>query len=159
MRVETGSLLALTHRVRVTIEEIRDELELLRDELGLEAELRLTLLAEAKEYRLSEARRIHLEKSFASGGQGRSGEAGTCGVPWEGSLTCRGPNRADPTALPTAESVDHGASGPARRDVLIPASGPSRVAPVPSGGVPSTRSTHIKAGDGFGSALLVLQLR
>jgi len=54
---------------RVTIEEIRDELELLKDELGLQAELRLTLLAEAKEYRLSEARRKHLERSLAAGNQ------------------------------------------------------------------------------------------
>ena len=48
----------------VSIQEIKDELELLKDSLGIHSELRLTLLAEAKEYRLSEARRKHLEKSF-----------------------------------------------------------------------------------------------
>lgn len=48
----------------VSIQEIKDELELLKDSLGIHSELRLTLLAEAKEYRLSEARRKHLEESF-----------------------------------------------------------------------------------------------
>jgi hypothetical protein len=33
--------------------------------LNIDSEIRLTLLAEAKEYRLSEARRKHLESSFA----------------------------------------------------------------------------------------------
>lgn len=49
---------------RVSIEEIRQELEALREELGLDAELQLTLAAEAKEYRLSQAKRKHLEESF-----------------------------------------------------------------------------------------------
>jgi hypothetical protein len=49
----------------VTIEEIRDELEHLREQLGLDAELRLTLLAEAKEYRISQAKRKHLEISWS----------------------------------------------------------------------------------------------
>ena len=48
----------------VSIQEIKDELELLKDTLGIHSELRLTLLAEAKEYRLSEARRKHLEASL-----------------------------------------------------------------------------------------------
>lgn len=49
---------------RVSIEEIRQELEALREELGLDAELQLTLAAEAKEYRLSQAKRKHLEDSY-----------------------------------------------------------------------------------------------
>lgn len=49
---------------RVSIDEIRAELESLRVELGIESELRLTLLAEAKEYRMSEAKRKHLEASW-----------------------------------------------------------------------------------------------
>lgn len=49
---------------RVSIDEIRAELESLRDELGIESELRLTLLAEAKQYRMSEAKRKHLEASW-----------------------------------------------------------------------------------------------
>jgi hypothetical protein len=48
----------------VSIEEIRDELETLKEQLGLESELRLTLLAEAKEYRMSQAKRKHLERSW-----------------------------------------------------------------------------------------------
>lgn len=51
---------------RVSIEEIRHELDLLKAELGIESELRLTLLAEAKEYRMSEAKRKHLEASYLS---------------------------------------------------------------------------------------------
>ena len=48
----------------VTIEEIRDELEKLKHQLGLQSELRLTLLAEAREYRISQAKRKHLELSW-----------------------------------------------------------------------------------------------
>ena len=48
---------------RVTIDEIQQELLHLRDDLGIETELRLTLLAEAKEYRLSEAKRRHVEQA------------------------------------------------------------------------------------------------
>lgn len=51
---------------RVSIEEIRQELDQLKAELGIESELRLTLLAEAKEYRMSEAKRKHLEASYLS---------------------------------------------------------------------------------------------
>lgn len=51
---------------RVSIEEIRQELDQLKAKLGIESELRLTLLAEAKEYRMSEAKRKHLEASYLS---------------------------------------------------------------------------------------------
>lgn len=49
---------------RVSIDEIRQELDQLRSDLGIDSELRLTLLAEAKEYRMSEAKRKHLETSW-----------------------------------------------------------------------------------------------
>jgi len=49
---------------RVTIEEIRDELHKIHQEEGIEAELRLTLVAEAKQYRLSEAKRKEFERSY-----------------------------------------------------------------------------------------------
>ena len=39
-------------------------LQTLRQQLGIESELRLTLLAEAKEFRMSEAKRRHLETSY-----------------------------------------------------------------------------------------------
>lgn len=48
----------------VSIDEIRQELDELKEQLGLESELRLTLLAEAKEYRMSQAKRKHLEASW-----------------------------------------------------------------------------------------------
>jgi hypothetical protein len=48
----------------VSIDEIRYELEQLKDQLGIDSELRLTLLAEAKEYRMSQAKRKHLEASW-----------------------------------------------------------------------------------------------
>jgi hypothetical protein len=51
---------------RVSIDEIRQELEHLKTDLGIESELRLTLLADAKEYRMSEAKRRHLEASYRS---------------------------------------------------------------------------------------------
>lgn len=47
----------------VSIDEIRGELDTLKDQLGIDSELRLTLLAEAKEYRMSQAKRKHLEAS------------------------------------------------------------------------------------------------
>jgi hypothetical protein len=50
---------------RVSIDEIKNELKRLESDLNIDSEIRLTLLAEAKEYRLSEARRKHLESSFA----------------------------------------------------------------------------------------------
>jgi hypothetical protein len=49
---------------RVTIEEIRDELHKIHQEVGIEAELRLTLVAEAKQFRLSEAKRREFERSY-----------------------------------------------------------------------------------------------
>jgi hypothetical protein len=49
---------------QVSIDEIRQELDQLRTELGINSELRLTLMAEAKEYRMSQARRKHLEASL-----------------------------------------------------------------------------------------------
>ena len=48
----------------VSIDEIRQELDELKDQLGINSELRLTLLAEAKEYRMSQAKRKHLEASW-----------------------------------------------------------------------------------------------
>ena len=50
---------------RVTIEEIRDQLHKIHQEVGIEAELRLTLVAEAKQYRLSEAKRREFERSYS----------------------------------------------------------------------------------------------
>jgi seryl-tRNA synthetase len=50
---------------RVTIEEIRDELHKIHQEVGIEAELRLTLVAEAKQFRLSEAKRREFERSYS----------------------------------------------------------------------------------------------
>lgn len=49
---------------QVSIDEIRQELDELKDQLGIDSELRLTLLAEAKEYRMSQAKRKHLEVSW-----------------------------------------------------------------------------------------------
>jgi len=46
---------------RVTIEEIREELKVLGEQHGVKSELRLTPLAEARQYRLSEAKRSHLQ--------------------------------------------------------------------------------------------------
>ena len=45
----------------VSIDEIRHELNELKTQLGIDSELRLTLLAEAKEYRMSQAKRRHIE--------------------------------------------------------------------------------------------------
>lgn len=46
---------------RITIEEIHAEVERLREGLGITAEIQWTMLAEAKDFRLSEAKRRHLE--------------------------------------------------------------------------------------------------
>ena len=51
---------------RVSIDEIREELQELSESLGIDSELRLTLLAEAKEFRMSQAKRKHLEASLNS---------------------------------------------------------------------------------------------
>lgn len=56
---------------RVTIDEIRDELHKIHQEEGIEAELRLTLVAEAKQYRLSEAKRREFERSYTVDEPGR----------------------------------------------------------------------------------------
>ena len=48
---------------RISIDEIQEELDLLKESLNIDSELRLTLLAEAKQYRISEAKRRHLEAS------------------------------------------------------------------------------------------------
>jgi len=48
----------------VSIDEIRQELAQVKEQLGINSELRLTLLAEAKEYRMSQAKRKHLETSW-----------------------------------------------------------------------------------------------
>jgi hypothetical protein len=47
---------------RITIEEIQAEVEQIKEQLGINAEIRWTMLAEAKEFRLSEAKRKHLEE-------------------------------------------------------------------------------------------------
>lgn len=47
---------------RITIEEIKAEVEKIKDRLGITADIRWTLLAEAKDFRLSEAKRKHFEK-------------------------------------------------------------------------------------------------
>jgi len=49
---------------RVSIEELKIELEQLKDDLGIESELQLTMVAEAKQYRISEARRKQLGGGF-----------------------------------------------------------------------------------------------
>jgi hypothetical protein len=49
---------------RVSIEEIRDELNKIHQEEGVHADLRLMLVAEAKQYRLSEAKRREFEHSY-----------------------------------------------------------------------------------------------
>ena len=50
----------------VTVEEIKDELDLLKNELNIEAEILITMAAEAKQWRMSEAKRKHLERSYES---------------------------------------------------------------------------------------------
>jgi hypothetical protein len=49
---------------RITIDEIQKEIDTLKAQLGITAEIRWTLLAEAKDFRKSEAKRKHLEASF-----------------------------------------------------------------------------------------------
>jgi len=49
---------------RVSIDEIRQELDQVKEQLGIDSKLRLTLLAEAKEYRMSQAKRKHLETTW-----------------------------------------------------------------------------------------------
>jgi len=49
---------------RITIDEIKSEVNRLKLRLGITVEIRWTLMAEAKVYRLSEAKRRHLENSL-----------------------------------------------------------------------------------------------
>jgi hypothetical protein len=49
---------------RVSIEEIRDELYRIHQEEDIQSDLRLTLVAEAKQFRLSEAKRKEFERSY-----------------------------------------------------------------------------------------------
>ena len=48
----------------VTLEEIQQELDVLKDELNIEADIHITMAAEAKQWRMSEAKRRHLERSY-----------------------------------------------------------------------------------------------
>ena len=48
----------------VTLDEIQAELDILKNDLNIEAEIHLTMAAEAKQWRLSKARREHLERSY-----------------------------------------------------------------------------------------------
>ena len=50
----------------VTLDEIQSELNVLKDELNIEAEIHITMAAEAKQWRMSEAKRQHLERSYES---------------------------------------------------------------------------------------------
>jgi hypothetical protein len=54
---------------RVSIDEIREELDQLKEVRGIDSELHLTLLAEAKEYRMSEAKRKYLMDKATDGQQ------------------------------------------------------------------------------------------
>jgi uncharacterized protein YwbE len=48
----------------VTLEEIKTELDVLKEELNIEADIHITMAAEAKQWRMSEAKREHLERSY-----------------------------------------------------------------------------------------------
>lgn len=50
----------------VTLNEIQEELDVLKSELNIEADIQLTMAAEAKQWRLSKAKREHLERSYES---------------------------------------------------------------------------------------------
>tara|TARA_B100001175_G_C19319162_1_gene546863 strand:- start:42 stop:842 length:801 start_codon:yes stop_codon:yes gene_type:complete len=50
----------------VTLDEIQRELVALKEELNIEAEIQITMAAEAKQWRMSKARRHHLEQSYES---------------------------------------------------------------------------------------------
>jgi len=50
----------------VTLEEIQIELETLKEDLNIEADIHITMAAEAKQWRMSEAKRKHLERSYES---------------------------------------------------------------------------------------------
>lgn len=48
----------------VTLDEIQRELAALKEELNIEADIHITMAAEAKQWRMSKARRHHLEQSY-----------------------------------------------------------------------------------------------
>lgn len=48
----------------VNLQEIQQELDILKDELNIEADIHITMAAEAKQWRMSEAKRKHLERSY-----------------------------------------------------------------------------------------------
>lgn len=50
----------------VTLNEVKTELDVLKKELNIEADIHITLAAEAKQWRMSEAKREHLERSWES---------------------------------------------------------------------------------------------
>ena len=50
----------------VTVDEIKRELEALKVELNIEADIHITMAAEAKQWRMSQAKRQHLERSYES---------------------------------------------------------------------------------------------
>ena len=50
----------------VTLEEIQEEMLVLKEELNIEAEIHITMAAEAKQWRMSEAKRKHLDRSYES---------------------------------------------------------------------------------------------
>jgi hypothetical protein len=62
---------------RVSIDDIRGELNRLKNTLGIDSELHLTLLAEAKEYRISEAKRKHMESIYSASSMGRNEDRAT----------------------------------------------------------------------------------
>ena len=45
----------------ISLDEIKQELDILKDELNIEAEIFITMAAEAREWRMSEAKRAHME--------------------------------------------------------------------------------------------------
>lgn len=55
---------------RISIDEIQNEVDQLKTELGITAEIRWTLLAEAKDFLMSEAKRKHLEASLHQSAEG-----------------------------------------------------------------------------------------
>ena len=50
----------------VTLDEIKSELDVLKEELNIDADFHITMAAEAKQWRMSEAKRDHLKQSYES---------------------------------------------------------------------------------------------
>ena len=48
----------------VSLDEIQKELVLLKEELNIEVDIQITMAAEAKQWRMSQAKRHHLEQSY-----------------------------------------------------------------------------------------------